>query len=288
MAKGYGPRNMTWATSGLGPTAVSVLGWGVRLRQQHGLPSQVLLDMGGLTERWAREVGRSGVPTWPRSARPCLSGHRLAYEPRLIGWHDHRANEEALRQQTFGYAVGLTAVLTKWVITRPPCPPLSVAREAMRVLTGLPASRPSGPRHREVSQLTVQLRMNRDRVVLAGQLGGFALGPILSAAQRRRARRLGLYGALPPRAHERGEDSMIRGRRGTHSRRRRRPTVERDRRVTPDVDAVALARPAAVTASGRPDRRRRRRWYLALDRLLLRGHGVSPMPPERRSRSGRS
>jgi GT2 family glycosyltransferase len=48
-----------------------------------------------------------------------LSGARIAYEPRAIVRHAHRRDEQALRQQVFRYSVGMTALLTKWVVSDP-------------------------------------------------------------------------------------------------------------------------------------------------------------------------
>jgi len=42
-----------------------------------------------------------------------LRGGQLVYEPRSLCWHEHRRDEEGLRNQLFSYGVGLTAMLTK-------------------------------------------------------------------------------------------------------------------------------------------------------------------------------
>jgi glycosyltransferase involved in cell wall biosynthesis len=45
-----------------------------------------------------------------------LHGGKLTYEPRSILWHEHRQDEEALRQQAYNYGVGLTATLTRYAV----------------------------------------------------------------------------------------------------------------------------------------------------------------------------
>lgn len=48
------------------------------------------------------------------------AGFRLVYEPGAIVWHHHRRGEEGMRNQAYGYGVGLGAYLTKVVVDDPP------------------------------------------------------------------------------------------------------------------------------------------------------------------------
>ncbi|HTC60119.1 MAG TPA: glycosyltransferase [Solirubrobacteraceae bacterium] len=50
--------------------------------------------------------------TWAFS-QAILRGGRIVYEPRALCWHEHRKDGDALRDQIFGYGLGLGAVLTK-------------------------------------------------------------------------------------------------------------------------------------------------------------------------------
>ncbi len=51
--------------------------------------------------------------------RVYLSGAAVAYHPAAIVRHHHRADGAQLREQIFGYGVGLTAALTKLLLTQP-------------------------------------------------------------------------------------------------------------------------------------------------------------------------
>ena len=42
-----------------------------------------------------------------------LRGGRIVYEPRALCWHEHRKDDAALREQIFGYGVGVGAIVTK-------------------------------------------------------------------------------------------------------------------------------------------------------------------------------
>jgi GT2 family glycosyltransferase len=126
-----------------------------------------------------------------------IRGGRLAYEPRAVCWHDHRAQERALRGQTFNYGVGCTAILTKWLL-RDRRLRAQIGREAWslardRIAAG--GDVPTAVPH-EVSRLSLQFSMNRRRGTLLRQLSGFAVGPLLYVRSLLWARRLGLRQVL--------------------------------------------------------------------------------------------
>ena len=115
-----------------------------------------------------------------------LRGGRLVYEPRAILWHDHRRSEGALTRQLFTYAVGATAILTKWLL-RDPRVTLAIGRalgsvivSALRVSTGRASESP-----RELARLSRQLALSSARSGLARHLSGFAFGPPLYLRSRR-------------------------------------------------------------------------------------------------------
>jgi cellulose synthase/poly-beta-1,6-N-acetylglucosamine synthase-like glycosyltransferase len=155
----------------------------------------VLLEIGGFDPALgAGSPAKSGADIESFS-HAIIRGRRLAYEPRAVCWHDHRANEAALRHQTFNYGVGCTAILTKWLLRDRRLRRL-VAREAL----GLPLRR-FAPRGRvapapELARLNLQFAMNRGRGTLPRQLAGFALGPFLYARSLLWARRLRLRDVL--------------------------------------------------------------------------------------------
>jgi glycosyltransferase involved in cell wall biosynthesis len=48
------------------------------------------------------------------------AGFRLVYEPGAIVWHHHRRDDQGMRNQAYGYGVGLGAYLTKTLLDDPP------------------------------------------------------------------------------------------------------------------------------------------------------------------------
>ena len=52
-------------------------------------------------------------------SRTILGGGLIVYEPRALCWHEHRNDEDALREQVFSYGVGLGAALTKALTSDP-------------------------------------------------------------------------------------------------------------------------------------------------------------------------
>lgn len=46
-----------------------------------------------------------------------LGGHRLVYEPSAIAWHHHPCGQRSTRQTMFRYGTGLTALMTKWLLS---------------------------------------------------------------------------------------------------------------------------------------------------------------------------
>lgn len=126
-----------------------------------------------------------------------IRGGRLAYEPRALCWHNHRASEAALRSQTFTYAVGATAIFTKWLL-RDPRLFGYMLREAARLARAAPHGRARrGAKTVEGSRLATQLRMNRRRGLLRRQLGGYAAGPLLYLRSLAWVRRRRLRDVLP-------------------------------------------------------------------------------------------
>ncbi len=48
-----------------------------------------------------------------------MKGQALVYQPAAIVWHKHRDSVEALERQTYGYGVGMTAMLTALLLRKP-------------------------------------------------------------------------------------------------------------------------------------------------------------------------
>jgi GT2 family glycosyltransferase len=122
-----------------------------------------------------------------------LAGARLAYEPRAVCWHDHRAGAAAVERQMFNYGVGLTAILTKWLL-RDPRLAWTIVRQGAAL--ALPARADERDRPQELTRLRKQLRMNRSRRTLGRQVRGYCAGPLLYVRSVVWARRLRLRAVL--------------------------------------------------------------------------------------------
>jgi GT2 family glycosyltransferase len=125
--------------------------------------------------------------TWAFS-QAILRGGRIVYEPRALCWHEHRKDGDALRDQIFGYGLGLGAVLTK-ALTHDPRFCVTAARSLQIELAGqwrrhvLTSACPANANRRPIERPDELLRARRDGVVR---------GPLRYAAGVLRARRLGL------------------------------------------------------------------------------------------------
>jgi GT2 family glycosyltransferase len=117
-------------------------------------------------------------------SKAILRGGRIVYEPRALCWHEHRKDGQALRDQIFGYGVGLGAVLTK-AMTNDPHFYVAAARslpialgQRLRALAGERAGASPG--------------VERPEELLRARREGVVRGPLRYAAGVARARRLGL------------------------------------------------------------------------------------------------
>jgi GT2 family glycosyltransferase len=127
-----------------------------------------------------------------------IVGGRLAYEPRAVCWHDHRADATAVDKQMFNYSVGLTAILTKWLL-RDPRLARGIVTQLVRLLVSLLGIRRSSSAvPPELSRLGKQLHMNRRRQTLGLQIRGYCLGPVLYLRSVLWAKRLRLRAVLMP------------------------------------------------------------------------------------------
>jgi GT2 family glycosyltransferase len=157
---------------------------------------QVLLEIGGFDPALGAGSPAKAGADIESFSHALIRGQRLAYEPRAVCWHDHRAHEAALRRQTFNYGVGCTAILTKWLLRDRRLRSL-VAREVLRVPARRLATRGDAAAvPHEISRLNLQFAMNRSHGTLPRQLAGFALGPLLYVRSLLWARRLGLRDVL--------------------------------------------------------------------------------------------
>lgn len=123
--------------------------------------------------------------TWA-FAKAILRGGRIVYEPRALCWHEHRREGDALRDQIFGYGLGLGAVLAKALATDPRFYATAV-RSLGIVLEQQWAKRAST--NGATAQGTV---ISRSDELLRARRDGVLRGPLRYATGVVRSRRMGL------------------------------------------------------------------------------------------------
>ena len=103
--------------------------------------------------------------------RLVLAGHTLAYQPAAVVWHAHKRELGALRRTLFDYGVGLSAVLTKCLVTD-----RSGRRDLVRRLP-----RGAGYALRPGSAKNAGKRRDYPASLTFVELCGMALGPVYYA-----------------------------------------------------------------------------------------------------------
>ncbi len=78
----------------------------------------VLRSLGGFDESLGAGSRTRGGEDLDFFVRTLMSGSSLSYEPSALAWHDHRVDEASLSSQMYGYGLGLTAYLTKHLLSR--------------------------------------------------------------------------------------------------------------------------------------------------------------------------
>jgi GT2 family glycosyltransferase len=75
--------------------------------------------LGGFDVRLGAGTAAWGGEELDLYVRLLHAGHALVYEPAALLWHDHPDHLERLRSEAFHYGIGLTAMLTKHLLTSP-------------------------------------------------------------------------------------------------------------------------------------------------------------------------
>jgi glycosyl transferase family 2 len=118
-----------------------------------------------------------------------LRGGRLVYEPRAVSWHEHRRDGGALRDQIFGYGVGLGAILGKALTSDP------------RFYSAAARSVVTAPRLCRKKRTLVGNEVGRGEAAFPGELvrrrrKGMMSGPLRYAEGVVQARRRGLHDVI--------------------------------------------------------------------------------------------
>jgi GT2 family glycosyltransferase len=128
--------------------------------------------------------------TWAFS-KVILRGERIVYEPRALCWHEHRKDGGSLREQVFGYGLGLGAILAKALLSDPrfytaAARSLPIALDQRRSTRG--AGQEVGPADDGAPV--------RPEELLRARREGIMRGPLRYAKGLARTRRQGLDGVI--------------------------------------------------------------------------------------------
>jgi hypothetical protein len=78
-----------------------------------------LTEIGGFDRYLGTGTPSKGGEDLARFMKQVLSGGTLAFEPRALVRHRHRASDEEFLSQVFGYGTGLTAMFTALIVRDP-------------------------------------------------------------------------------------------------------------------------------------------------------------------------
>jgi GT2 family glycosyltransferase len=95
------------------PYAAGVFGTGANM----AFDRATLLQLGGFDEALGAGTHTRGGEDLDMFARIILAGFSLAYEPHAVVWHHHRATAASSAAQMLGYGSGLTAYVTKLLLS---------------------------------------------------------------------------------------------------------------------------------------------------------------------------
>ncbi len=118
-AKGYVPRVFDLADNRPGgplyPYAAGAFGSGANM----AFKTAILNRLGGFDPALGAGSAASGGDDLAAFFQIIAAGYQLVYQPSALIHHRHRREYLGLRQQAYGYGVGLTAYLTKTLLDKP-------------------------------------------------------------------------------------------------------------------------------------------------------------------------
>jgi glycosyltransferase involved in cell wall biosynthesis/peptidoglycan/xylan/chitin deacetylase (PgdA/CDA1 family) len=139
-----------------------------------------LIRLGGFDEALGAGTRTRGGEDLDVFVRVLLGGGAIAYEPAAVVWHHHRADEESLLRQMYGYGTGLTAYLTKLLLHR---------NTRSQVLRRVPAGVAKIAQIKRQTDARLAASVAAPPGALRREFTGYLAGPWLYAAARRAARR---------------------------------------------------------------------------------------------------
>ena len=139
-----------------------------------------LVRLGGFDEALGAGTHTRGGEDLDIFVRVLLGGGAIAYEPAAVVWHHHRADQESLLRQMYGYGTGLTAYLTKLLLQRD---------TRGQVLRRVPAGLVKIARIRRQTAERLTASVPPPRGALRRELAGYLAGPLLYVRARQVTRR---------------------------------------------------------------------------------------------------
>lgn len=165
------------AQRSLYPYSPGIFGTGANM----AFRTDVVRRLGGFDSRLGSGVATRSGEDIDLLLRVILDGKAIMYEPAAVVWHRHKRDRRALRRTMYAYGVGLSAVITKTLLSDP-----ATARELLRRLPGGIAYAVN-PNSAKNSGKTA----GYPRYLTALELLGMMSGPICYAAVARGSRPLG-------------------------------------------------------------------------------------------------
>jgi GT2 family glycosyltransferase len=159
--------------SALHPYAAGAFGTGANFAARTSL----LRELGGFDECLGAGSPTQGGEDLDLFVRVITAGYALSYEPSALVWHEHRVDDASLRGQMYAYGLGLTAYLTKHLLTR-----RSRATLVRRIPDGVRHAMTLVRRSREAESASLE-----HSGMTAVELRGMLAGPVSYMRARRRA-----------------------------------------------------------------------------------------------------
>ncbi|GIE17003.1 hypothetical protein Ahu01nite_001050 [Winogradskya humida] len=144
-----------------------------------------LRALGGFDEALGAGTDTKGGEDLDVFVRVLTGGGAIAYEPAALVWHHHRADQDSLRKQMFGYGAGLAAFLTKLLAQR---------STRSQILLRLPYGVIKMAKIPFATNQRLQAEHSAPPGALRREIAGLAAGPFLYARSRRN-----VHAAAPPR-----------------------------------------------------------------------------------------
>jgi O-antigen biosynthesis protein len=127
MEEGDERRHVAAAQRSLYPYSPGIFGSGANM----AFRTDVVRRLGGFDPRLGSGVATRSGEDIDLLLRVILDGGAIIYEPAAVVWHRHKRDPRALRQTMYAYGVGLSAVITKTLLSD-----LVASRELLRRLPG--------------------------------------------------------------------------------------------------------------------------------------------------------